>query len=268
METLPAAAGSILTGSSACDTLQPVPADNSIYEWLDWWDPTGPVAGIHAMNPARAGYFLGVLESRFGRDLSGLRVLDLGCGGGLLTEELLRRGVLATGVDMAEGALGRATEHARSGGLSPLYVRGRGERLPLLDASFSAVVCSDFLEHVDDVRVVLRESARVLAPGGLYLYDTINRTWLTRVFHVGLLQEWRRLVPPRTHDWGQFVTPGELTTAMRAEGLRPIETLGLRPARPLRFALRLVWHKKGRDRMPPFRIGGGVSGSYVGYATK
>jgi 2-polyprenyl-6-hydroxyphenyl methylase/3-demethylubiquinone-9 3-methyltransferase len=246
-----------------------VPADNSIYEWLDdWWDPTGSVAGIHAMNPARAGYFLGVLEARFGPDLSGLRVLDVGCGGGILTEELLRRGLRATGADTAEGALAHAATHARSGRLTPNYVRARGERLPFSDDTFSAVLSSDFLEHVDNLHDVIRESARVLAPGGLFLYDTINRTWLTLLFHVGILQEWRKLVPPGTHDWRQFVTPGELETAMRAEGLRPVEMRGLFPAQPIRFVLHLLKHKKGRDRMPFFRIGKGVSGSYVGYATK
>jgi 2-polyprenyl-6-hydroxyphenyl methylase/3-demethylubiquinone-9 3-methyltransferase len=246
-----------------------VPADNSIYEWLDdWWDPTGSLAGIHAMNAARAGYFLRVLEAHFGPDLSGLRVLDVGCGGGILTEELLRRGLRAIGADMAEGALARATDHARSGDLTPIYTRARGETLPFPDGTFSAVLSTDFLEHVDDLGDVVRESARVLAPGGLFLYDTINRTWLTRLFHVGILQEWRRLVPPRTHDWRQFITPRELEAAMRAEGLRPVETRGLFPAQPVRFAFHLLLHKKGRDRMPSFRIGNGLAGSYVGYATK
>ncbi|MGH9463049.1 MAG: bifunctional 2-polyprenyl-6-hydroxyphenol methylase/3-demethylubiquinol 3-O-methyltransferase UbiG [Vicinamibacteria bacterium] len=258
-----------MTSPAACGSLPPVPADNSIYEWLDdWWDPTGSVAGIHAMNPPRVQYFFDVLQARFGRDLSGLRVLDVGCGGGLLTEELLRRGLHVTGADIVEGALRRATEHARSGGLMPLYVRARGERLPFSDATFSAVLSSDFLEHVGDLHDVVREAARVLAPGGLFLYDTINRTWLTLLFRVGILQEWRKLVPLRTHDWRQFVTPRELEAAMRAQGLRPMETRGLSPAQPIRFALHLLKHKKGRDRLPPFRIGKKVSGSYVGYATK
>jgi 2-polyprenyl-6-hydroxyphenyl methylase / 3-demethylubiquinone-9 3-methyltransferase len=247
-----------------------VPADNSIYETLDdWWDPTGSVAGIHAMNPARAGYFRRVLESRYGPDLTGLRVLDVGCGGGILTEELLRWGLRATGVDAAEGALGAALVHARVGGWSPLYVRAIGERLPFADATFSAVLSSDFLEHVDDVRAVVRESARVLVPGGVFLYDTINRTLLTLVFHIGVLQEWRELVPPHTHDWSQFLKPGELQAILRAEGLHPAETRGLFPARPLRFGLHLLLqHRRGRDRMPPFRIGSLTLGSYVGYATK
>lgn len=246
-----------------------MPADNSIYQTLDdWWDPTGSLAGIHAMDPARVGYFRGVLEGRFGPDLRGLRLLDVGCGGGILTEDFLRLGVFATGVDVAEKALRCAASHARAGSLKPIYVRARGERLPFADATFSAVVSSDFLEHVDDVRELVREGARLLEPGGLFLYDTINRTWLTLLFHIGILQEWRKLVPPRTHDWRQFVKPSELDATLRAEGLHPVETRGLFPAQPLRFALHLLRHRKGRDRMPPFRIGDWTVGSYVGYATK
>lgn len=244
-------------------------ADNSIYETLDdWWDPTGSVAGLHAMNPARVGYFRAVLEARLGPRLRGRRLLDVGCGGGLLTEELVKAGVLATGVDLAEGALRSAFAHARSRRLEPRYVRALGERLPFEDGSFSAVVSSDFLEHVGDLAAVVRECARVLAPGGVFLYDTINRTWLTRLFHVGLVQEWRKLVPPGTHDWRQFVRPAELEAAMRAAGLKPVERRGLGPVHPLRFALHLLTHRKGQDRMPPFRIGSSTAGSYVGYAVK
>jgi 2-polyprenyl-6-hydroxyphenyl methylase/3-demethylubiquinone-9 3-methyltransferase len=146
-----------------------VPADNSIYDTLDdWWDPTGSVAGIHAMNPARAGYFRGVLQTRLGPDLSGVRVLDVGCGGGILTEELLRPGATAIGVDQAEAAVRCATAHGRAGGLSPRYVRARGEQLPFEDGSFPVVMTSDFLEHVMDLTSIVQECARVLAPGGCF----------------------------------------------------------------------------------------------------
>lgn len=246
-----------------------MPADNTIYETLDdWWDPTGSVAGIHAMNPARAEYFCAVIEARLGAPVRGLRLLDVGCGGGLLTEELLQEGIQAIGADAAGGALRCARDHARSRGLEPLYVRTVGESLPFDDGTFSCVVSCDFLEHVDDLGSVVRECARVLAPEGLFLYDTINRTWLTRLFHVGLLQEWRKLVPPDTHDWRQFVRPAELHAALRAAGLEPVETRGLQPVHPLRFAAHLLTHRRGKDRMPPFRIGSFLSGSYVGYAVK
>ena len=246
-----------------------MPADNSIYDTLeDWWDPTGSVAGIHAMNPARAGYFRDVLQARFGPDLSGVRILDVGCGGGLLTEELLRLGAITIGVDQAEAAVRCASAHARSRSLCSKYVRARGEQLPFEDGSFPAVVTSDFLEHVEDLTAITRECARVLAPGGLFLYDTINRTWLTRVFHIGVLQEWKRLVPEGTHDWRQFVRPSELRATMKNAQVRPVETRGLFPADPVRFALHLLKHKRGRDTMPAFRVGSWTAGSYVGYGVK
>lgn len=244
-------------------------ADNTIYETLDdWWDPTGSVAGLHAMNPARAGYFLSVLRHRIGPSLEGIRLLDIGCGGGILTENLLGAGLSVVGVDAAAGALRCALSHARAGGLEARYVCARGERLPFADGAFAAVASSDYLEHVDDLGDAIRECARVLAPGGLFLYDTINRSLISLLIHVGLLQKWRKIVPPRTHDWRQFVQPRELRSALRAAGLEPIETRGLAPVDPIRFTLRLFIHRRGRDRMSLFRIGSLKVGSYVGYAVK
>jgi len=246
-----------------------MPVDNTIYDSLDdWWDPTGSVAGIHAMNPPRAAYFRGVLAAHLPPRLEHLPILDLGCGGGLLTEELLKAGFAVTGVDAAHGALRVARDHARQGHLDGRYVQALAERLPVADRSLAAVVSSDFIEHVADLGVVLAEVRRILAPGGLFLYDTINRTWLTRLFHIGVLQEWKKLVPPDTHDWRSFIRPGELKAALARAGLRPVETRGLRPVQPLRFALRLLVHRRGRDRMPPFQVGGFTAASYVGYAVR
>ena len=134
--------------------------------------------------------------------------------------------------------------------------------------SFPVVMTSDFLEHVEDLTSVMRQCARVLAPGGLFLYDTINRTWLTRIFHIGVLQEWRRLVPEDTHDWRQFIKPRELEATMKNVDIHPVETLGLFPVAPIRFALHLLRHRRGRDTMPAFRIGAWTGGSYVGYGVK
>ncbi|MFQ5739690.1 MAG: bifunctional 2-polyprenyl-6-hydroxyphenol methylase/3-demethylubiquinol 3-O-methyltransferase UbiG, partial [Acidobacteriota bacterium] len=207
-------------------------------------------------------------QGLFPRPPEELSVLEVGCGGGLLSEELLRAGVSVTGVDLAGGALRHAMLHARSEGVEPRYVQAPAEALPFREKTFAAVLSSDFLEHVQDIRACVQECARVLSPGGVFLYDTINRTWLTRIFHVGVLQKWRKLVPPNTHDWRQFIRPRELEKAMRACGLQPVEKRGLHPAHPIRFALHLLTHRKGRDRMPPFRIVSSTAGSYLGYALK
>ena len=220
------------------------------------------------MNPPRAGYFRSVLERELGPAFRRREILDVGCGGGLLTEELLRAGIRVTGIDIAERALRIARDHARQQGLDPRYARGRAEELPFADGSFAAVVSSDFLEHVDSLDAVVGECARVLESGGIFLFDTINRTWLTRVFHIGLLQEWRNLVPPHTHDWRQFIRPFELAGVLRRAGLAPVETRGLTPVHPIRFGLHLMIHRKGKDRMPPFHVSDSISGSYLGYAVK
>ncbi|MGH9335375.1 MAG: methyltransferase domain-containing protein, partial [Vicinamibacteria bacterium] len=116
-----------------------MPADNSLYESLeDWWDPTGAVAGLHAMNPARSRYVLDVLRIRLGPPSRELALLDVGCGGGLLVEPLLRAGWRVIGVDAALGALRRASTHGREQGLATLYVAALAEKLPFADRSFAA----------------------------------------------------------------------------------------------------------------------------------
>jgi 2-polyprenyl-6-hydroxyphenyl methylase/3-demethylubiquinone-9 3-methyltransferase len=245
-----------------------VPADNSLYEDLDdWWDPNGNVAGLHAMNPVRSGYALEVLSRELGPP-DGTRVLDVGCGGGILVEALLRAGWNVVGVDAAVGALERASTHGREQGLETICIGALGERLPFPDDAFDAVMSSDFLEHVDDIGSVVRECARVLAPGAVFLFDAINRTWLTLLFHIGVLQTIRKLVPDGTHDWRQFVRPEELEEAMRAAGLQPIEMRGLGPAHPIRFGLRILFRRNGWNPMPRFRLGSSLLGSYIGYARK
>jgi 2-polyprenyl-6-hydroxyphenyl methylase / 3-demethylubiquinone-9 3-methyltransferase len=251
----------------ACRVAMPV--DNTIYETLDdWWDPTGSVAGIHAMNPARASYFCSALRTVLGTDWTTRPILDVGCGGGLLTEELARAGARVTGIDLAGRALRIARDHAGLQNLTPSYVRAAAERIPFPDETFAAVLSSDFLEHVTDLALVVRECARVLAPGGVFLFDTINRTWFTSLFHINLLQEWRAIVPANTHDWHRFIKPTELAALMRAAGLEPVQTRGLFPVHPIRFGLHLLRHRFGKDRMPPFRVCSVTAGSYLGYGVK
>lgn len=223
-----------------------MPVDNDLYDSLadSWWDEKGVLATLQALNPARFGYMRRVLAES-GLDLQGRKTLDIGCGGGLLAEEFARLGCDVTGIDPSEGSIAAAREHARREGLQIEYRVGSGEALPFPGAAFEIVYCCDVLEHVADLPRVISEAARVLAPGGVFLYDTINRTLRSKLIAIKLLQEWKstRLLPPDLHDWNHFIKPEELRSLLIARGLEPRGLTGLRPAvNPLR-AIRIL-----RDR--------------------
>lgn len=256
-----------------------MPVDNQLYDRLasGWWDERGSLHALAALNPARFGYMRRVLADELRIDLTGLRVLDVGCGGGLLAEEFARQGCVVTGVDPSAESLAVGRAHALAQGLDVRYERARGEALPFAANSFDAVYCCDALEHVNDVGQVIAESARVLKPGGVYLYDTINRTWRSRLIVIGLLQEWRwtSLMPPRLHDWNMFIRPPELTRLLNHCGLEPGGVTGLAPrANPFRIARALRQRKRGAmsyaeaiARMD-VRESSDTSLSYIGYARK
>jgi 2-polyprenyl-6-hydroxyphenyl methylase/3-demethylubiquinone-9 3-methyltransferase len=204
-------------------------------------------------------------------------VLDVGCGGGLLAEEFARLGCAVTGVDPSQESLAAAREHAATQGLAIGYQRGSGEALPFVADSFDVVYCCDVLEHVNDLRQVIAETARVLKPGGVYLYDTINRTPQSRLLVIKLLQEWRwtALMPPRLHDWNMFIRPAELGRLLEQHGLLPGGLTGLKPrAHPLRLVQALRQRKRGRlsyaEAVERMDLGesADTSVSYIGYARK
>ena len=170
--------------------------------------------------------------------LAGLRVLDIGCGGGFLAEEFAALGCRVTGVDPSPASIGAARAHAAGRGLRIDYRVGAGEELPAPDAAFGVACCCDVLEHVSDVDRVISETARVLEPGGLYLFDTINRTRTSKLLAIKAVQEWRltRLTDVAFHDWDMFITPAELAAILERHGLAPGETTGL-GARATPFAV-------------------------------
>src|SRR5665213_1059129 len=205
----------------------PVQNDLSLYDsYADqWWDGSQKwLRALQNLVPLRLAYFDQVAA------WPGRTVLDLGCGGGFMSEALAARGADVVGVDPSRGAVAIATRHAASRGLAVRYLVGSGEAIPLVSGSVDCVVCVDVLEHVRSLDHVLAEVHRVLRPGGLFLFDTINRTWMARFVIVFCGERILRLLPRGTHDPAKFITPAELDAKLAARGFadRAFEGLGPR----------------------------------------
>jgi 2-polyprenyl-6-hydroxyphenyl methylase/3-demethylubiquinone-9 3-methyltransferase len=189
-----------------------------------WWsDDIRWVRTLKNLVPGRLAWFDRHI------DWAAKDVLDLGCAGGFMAEAMAGRGATVTGIDPAAEAVAAARRHAATEGLSIRYDVGVGEALPYADASFDAVVCVDVLEHVADLAKVLSEVARVLRPGGLFLFDTINRNPVARLATITIAEDILRLLPRGTHDPAMFIKPAELSAAMLAAGLAPGPMTGLGP---------------------------------------
>ena len=238
--------------------------DNAYYDRLgdEWWSRTGEVGGLHAMNPARADYFQRSFE-RDGRSLAGQRLADIGCGGGILAEELSRRGASIVGADRSAPSLAAAKRHA-SGADAPRYVCADAMALPFATASFDGIVSSDFLEHVHDLDAVAVEMARIVRPGGVIAFDTINRTFRARLVAIGVMEIVARRIPRHTHDASLFIRPEELKESFARAGLDVKEIRGLSPVgNPLRNLVAAI-----RNTPLRFAVTDDTSVSYLGYATK
>ena len=208
-----------------------------------WWDPRGSSAMLHRINPVRLQYVRDAVDWHWGTDardrrpLQGRSALDVGCGAGLLAEPLARMGARVTGVDAAGEAVAAARAHAATGGLAIDYVAGGVEDVA---STFDLVTCMEVVEHVADREAFAAGLARVLGPGGLLVMSTPNRTVRSRV----LLAEGAEalgLIPWGTHDWGRFLTPGELTALLAGAGLRVTDVTGLEwgPGRGFRLGVDL-----------------------------
>jgi 2-polyprenyl-6-hydroxyphenyl methylase/3-demethylubiquinone-9 3-methyltransferase len=225
--------------------------NNEIYQTYghDWWseEASFDIFSLrHCMNPVRYGYFKRRLQQLH---LPGKTVLDIGCGGGFLAEEFAREGFTVTGIDPAARSLEAARKHAADNNLEIDYREGKGEALPFPDASFDIVACCDVLEHVDDLTMVIGEVARTLKPGGVFCYDTVNRTWLSKVALIKISQDWSftSWSQPNVHVWEKFIKPAELIVVMNRYRFTNQELRGISSKKnPLVLLRSLRALKKGR----------------------
>jgi 2-polyprenyl-6-hydroxyphenyl methylase/3-demethylubiquinone-9 3-methyltransferase len=256
-----------------------MPVDNEIYDAAGdaWWDEDQPLYTLRSfMNPARMQYFTSAFSAR-ALDPAGKVIIDIGCGGGLFAEEVAGLGASVIGIDPAPGAIAAARKHAVGGGLAIDYRVGSGEHLPAQDGCADVVYCVDVLEHVADVDAVVGEATRVLRPGGLFLFDTINRTWISKLVLIKLCQDWpvTAWMPPGLHDWNQFITPAELREVLARHHLREDGLTGLMPGiSPLALIPLMRRVKKGKlsyaefGRRSAMVLSKDLRASYIGHATK
>eukprot|EP00008_Paramoeba_atlantica_P006212 CAMPEP_0201491144 /NCGR_PEP_ID=MMETSP0151_2-20130828/28733_1 /ASSEMBLY_ACC=CAM_ASM_000257 /TAXON_ID=200890 /ORGANISM="Paramoeba atlantica, Strain 621/1 / CCAP 1560/9" /LENGTH=300 /DNA_ID=CAMNT_0047877369 /DNA_START=189 /DNA_END=1091 /DNA_ORIENTATION=+ len=282
--------------------------DNEIYHTQanEWWDPSKPFsAGLHAMTPLRAEYFMAKAGEQLGwnkeeKTNQQLTIVDVGCGGGILSEGLVEaavqnqgfKKVKLVGVDMARGALKVAKDHSSQkemkfnllgedgdGGISEKQTTNVVFEYLLGDAcaldsvvprgSADVVVVADLLEHVLDVGAVVRGVAKILKPGGLFLFDTVNRTFLSYVIAIFLAQELPfnlSLLPSHTHVWGLFLKPSELKELCEQNSMKIGHLCGFRPAFGEDFFrgvfYRSLFHKA------KFTLTSDTNVQYIGFATK
>lgn len=188
----------------------------------DWWNPEGGMFALHMINKLRFDYFISILG-----DVTGKTVADIGCGGGLLSEEFARRGARVTGVDLSPTAIDAAKEHAVKSGLSIDYRNCAIKELVDKGETFDIVICAEMLEHVDDLKSTVKDSASLLSNGGHYLFETINKTLKARFLAVFMAENVLNFVARGTHDYNKFIKPSTLVNLLRENGIDVKEIKGM-----------------------------------------
>ncbi len=198
----------------------------------EWWNPNGKFRPLHMLNPCRLDYITSQIAMEFDRDqndrapFAGLRLLDIGCGGGLLSEPMARLGAEVTGADAAAGSIPVAQVHAEQSGLRIDYRNTTAEALAATGEMFDAILNMEVVEHVANPQACMNACAALLKPGGLMIASTINRnpkSYMAAILGAEVIMRW---LPRGTHDWSKFITPDELCTLLRAAGLTPVDRKG------------------------------------------
>lgn len=216
----------MMTFGESQPTLDPDEIDRFASLAGKWWDPEGEFRPLHKLGPARLAFLRSHLVRHFDRaeltakPLSELNILDVGCGGGLISEPLARLGANVTGIDPAEENIAVAVQHAEPQGLAINYRACRVEDLVAEHAQFDAVVCLEVVEHVPDPQAFISTCAELLRPGGLFILSTINRTLKAYALAIVGAEYILRWLPIGTHQWDRFITPDELTRYCTAAGLQ------------------------------------------------
>jgi 2-polyprenyl-6-hydroxyphenyl methylase / 3-demethylubiquinone-9 3-methyltransferase len=254
--------------------------NNHIYDDLaeTWWDEKEFLHLLKVMvNPWRVPYFRNILEKQHGQNLSNLKLLDIGCGGGVLAEEFASMGCQVSGIDISLRSIQIARTHAARAGLSIEYHVGSATQLSFEPESFDAVSCCDVLEHIHEWKQVIAEAGRVLKPDGLFFFDTINRTQQSKTQFIFGLQEFplTRLMPADTHVWEMFIKPEELTSALRQNSFKLDHMQGGKITKsPLTTLWDVQQQKRGRitfaelGRRLELKLDPDLSLNYLGYAHK
>jgi 2-polyprenyl-6-hydroxyphenyl methylase/3-demethylubiquinone-9 3-methyltransferase len=211
------------------------PAEVAKFEAMaaEWWDPAGKFKPLHMLNPCRLDYITSQIAAEFDRDLTqplpfaGLRLLDIGCGGGLLSEPMARLGATVVGADAAARNIPVARLHAKQMGLQIDYRHCAAEDLAAAGEVFDVVLNMEVVEHVADPQGFLTACQGLLKPGGLMICSTLNRN--PKSFMMGIIgAEWvMRWLPKGTHDWKKFITPDELYALLTKAGLDPVDRKGM-----------------------------------------
>ncbi|MBI1912271.1 MAG: bifunctional 2-polyprenyl-6-hydroxyphenol methylase/3-demethylubiquinol 3-O-methyltransferase UbiG [Deltaproteobacteria bacterium] len=214
----------------------------------EWWNPAGKLFSLHRINPLRFDYFSAKIDG-----LGGKRLLDIGCGGGLLAERFANAGAIVTGIDLSPVAIDAAKRHAAETGLQIDYkVSSPPQFVTQNTEPFDIIVCAEVLEHVDDLRGFLRDALSMLKPGGLFFFGTINKTMKARLLALFVAEDLLNMVPKGTHDYNRFVKPSILKLILEENGVEIVELKGM-TYDPLKLE---------------FKISNDTSVNYLGYARK